>query len=140
MIFKNCDAKIPTIANHAKPLFEPHAEEIFTAMKNFSFDKALAAIIEFATIANRNFNDAAPWNLKKENKISEMHAALAEAAESIRLIAISLLPFVPESAKKILDLLNVEESQRNFISLNNSLLAGHKINEPKAVFPRLEAK
>ncbi len=140
MIFKNCDGKILAAPKHAKTLLEPYAEQVFTAMKNFAFDKAIAAIVEFATIVNRNFNDAAPWNLKKENKISEMNEALSEAAESIRLIAILLLPFVPESAAKILDLLNIESSQRNFSFLNNSLLAGHKINEPKAVFPRLETK
>jgi methionyl-tRNA synthetase len=140
MIYKNCDGKIPQGENHAKALVEPFAESVFEAMKNFAFDKALAAITEFATVTNKNFNDAAPWNLKKENKISEMNSALYVAAESIRLIAILLLPFVPASASKILDLLNIENSQRNFAALNNPLEFGHKINEPKAIFPRLESK
>lgn len=139
MIYKNCDGKIPQSNNHPRAMVEAHSEAVFNAMKNFSFDKALNAITDFASVVNKNFNDTAPWNLKKENKITEMEEALYTAAESIRMIAILLLPFVPTSANKILDLLNVESSERNFAALNNSLKTGHAINEPKAIFPRLEA-
>lgn len=144
MIFKNCDGKIPEVdeklKNFVRTMAEVYCEAAFVSMRDFSFDKILSTITEFASSVNKNFNDAAPWNLKKENKISEMNSSLYVAAESIRLIAILLLPFVPASANKILDLLNIENSQRNFAALNNSLKAGHKINEPKAVFPRLEIK
>jgi methionyl-tRNA synthetase len=89
-------------------------------------------------LVNKKFNDTAPWNLKKLGKIDEMNASLHETAESLRLIAILLTPFVPVSANKILDLLNVENSKRNFVNLTDFLKVGHSINEPKAVFPRLE--
>jgi methionyl-tRNA synthetase len=142
MIHKNCGGEI--LVNDEAKFFAKTADEnrklIENFMKDFSFDKALAAITEFATLTNKNFNDSAPWNLKKENKISEMNVALYAAAESIRIIAILLLPFEPQSANKILDLLNIENSQRNFSALENSLKSGHKINEPKAIFPRLEIK
>lgn len=140
MIQKNCDAKIPQGENHAKSVIEPFAENIFAAMKEFSFERAIAAILDFATLANKKFNDTAPWNLKKEGKISEMNAALFDAAESVRLIAILLLPFVPSSANKLLDILNIDSRERNFSALNNSLKIGQEINEPKGVFPRLENK
>jgi len=107
-------------------------------MKNFSFDRAIGSIIEFATLTNKNFNDAAPWNLKKEGKIDAMNEALYIAAESTRITAILLLSFAPSSANRILDLLNIQDSQRNFAALSNALKAGHRINEPKAIFPRLE--
>jgi methionyl-tRNA synthetase len=144
MIVKNCDGKIPEVDSHAKNLaktfIEPHAEKYFLAMKDFAFDRAIGAITDFATDVNKHFNDTAPWNLKKENKISEMNSALYIAAESIRLIGILLLPFIPQSAAKILDLLDVAASERNFAALNNPLKPGQRINEPKAIFPRLEIK
>jgi methionyl-tRNA synthetase len=56
----------------------------------------------------------------------------------LRLIAILLAPFTPISANKILDLLNVENDKRDFTNLTDFLKVGHPINEPKAVFPRLE--
>ena len=140
MIYKNCQGKIPASSEYSKVLIEPYAKKVFAAMKEFAFDKALFAICEFSTLINQKFNKAAPWQLKKEGKIAKMNAVLYETAESIRLIAILLTPFIPASANKILDLLNIEESQKDFSALNNALKAEHQINEPKAIFPRLEDK
>ena len=66
-----------------------------------------------------------------------MNYALYVAAESIRMLGILLLPFIPNSANKILDLLNIDKSERNFDSFGLSLKSGHKINEPKVIFPRI---
>jgi methionyl-tRNA synthetase len=140
MIYKNCEAKIPESAEHSKGLIEPFAERYFLAMKEFKYGEALGEVLEFATLINKRFNDAAPWNAKKEGKIYEMNVALHEAAESVRLIAILLLPFTPNLANKILEILGVENSKRNFAALNDTLMIGHNINEPKATFPRLETK
>jgi len=140
MIYKNCEGKIPAGLEHAISHLEPFSENYFQYFNDLAFDKAIQAVIDFANLVNKNFNDTAPWNLLKQGKISEMQKSLHETAESLRLIAILLLPFVPVSANKILDLLNIENSARNFASLTHTIKAGHQINEPKAVFPRLESK
>lgn len=133
MIFKNCGGEILAEVSQKNP----HLEEYFSAMNNFSFDRAIGAITSFASDVNKKFNDDAPWNLKKEGKISEMNEALYLAAESIRVIAILLSPFMPSSSARLLDLINVDASERNFAALEKHLKLGHKINEPKAVFPRI---
>jgi methionyl-tRNA synthetase len=134
MIHKNCGGEIlAKIPNQ-----NPHLDEYFLAMKNFSFERALGSVTEFASEVNKKFNDLAPWNLKKEGKISEMNEALYLAADSIRIIAILLAPFMPSSSEKMLDLLNVAKSERNFSALANQLEISHKINEPKALFMRLK--
>lgn len=133
MIHKNSGGEILTEVPHANK----YLEEYFVAIRNFSFERAIGSIIEFASDVNKNFNDAAPWNLKKEEKIFEMNEVLYVAAESMRVIAILLLPFMPSSAARILDLLNIDESKRNFTALDEYLKVGHKISEPKAIFPRI---
>lgn len=133
MIYKNCGGEILAEISHTNK----YLEEYFTAMRNFSFERAIGSIIEFANNVNKNFNDAAPWNLQKEGKISEMNKVLYTAAESVRVIAILFSAFMPKSSKLILDLLNIDQSQRNFAALNKPLKAGHKINGPKIIFPRL---
>jgi methionyl-tRNA synthetase len=143
MIVKNCHGKIPNEIESGKIAninlkIDDIIENYFSAFSELAFDKAIQVIIDFANLANKKFNDVAPWNLKKENKIEEMNICLSETAESIRLMAILLLPFMPESANKILDLLNVDKGSRNFSHLNKKLLANHLICEPKAIFPRLE--
>jgi methionyl-tRNA synthetase len=140
MIYKNCDEKIPQASNHQVDLIKPFIEKYFIAFDDLSFDKAILAIIDFANLVNKKFNDIAPWNLKKENKIAEMNNCLYETAECLRLIAILLLPFISKSGEKILDLLNIEIASINYASINQKLIAGHKIKEPKAIFPRLEIK
>jgi methionyl-tRNA synthetase len=133
MIHKNSGGEILAEVPHANK----YLEEYFVAIRNFSFERAIGSIIEFASDVNKNFNDAAPWNLKKEEKIFEMNEVLYVAAESMRVIAILLLPFMPSSAERILDLLNIDESKRNFTALDEYLKFGHKIREPKAIFPRI---
>jgi methionyl-tRNA synthetase len=139
MISKNCEGKINN-SNQAidvENLFETHKEVFFSSMNNFSFEKAIGAAIDFASVINKNFNDSAPWNLKKEGKIDQMNFILHQTVEAIRLIAILLLPFLPNAANQILDLLNIENLQRNFSSLKNQIKFGHLIQEPKAIFPRI---
>ncbi len=138
MIVKNSDSLISAENNHCKVSFEPFATKYFQAFENLAFDKAIEVLIEFATSVNKKFNDIAPWNLKKENKIEAMNKCLSETAENIRLIAILLLPFIPDSGNKILDLLNVDQGSRNFSNLDINLKIDHKINAPKPIFPRLE--
>jgi methionyl-tRNA synthetase len=138
MVFKNCDGEIPQGSN--ENLITPFAEKYFAAMKDFAYGDATNAVLEFSTLINQRFNDAAPWKAKKEGRVDEMNAALYEAAESVRVIAILLSPFTPNLSDRLLDILTVEKSERNFANLNNSLKSGQKINEPKGVFPRLENK
>ncbi len=140
MIYKNCDGKIPEGIEHAKVLIEPFCEKYFAAMHEFQYSEALAAIIDFASLINKRFNDAAPWNLKKENKIAQMNVALHEAANAVRLIAILLSPFMPNLSTKLLDMLNVGNAERDFAALTVEQLSNHAIDEPKGVFPRLESK
>ena len=71
-----------------------------------------------------------------------MNLVLSVIAENLRVIAISLQAFIPSLAAKILEILNIDEASRSleFIDANHALKSGHKINEPKAIFPRLENK
>ena len=55
----------------------------------------------------------------------------------IKNSSIMLIPVMPDSANKILDILNVNKTKRNFdhitISTND-----YKINDPKPIFPRID--
>lgn len=147
MIFKNNDATIVDFSDYtdAKDLLKNAydlKEKLENKMKNFAFDQAIAEILAHASMCNEFFNNKAPWILKKENKIEEMNLVLSVIAENLRVIAIALQIFCINLAPKILDILQVAEAERGFefTSSTHSLKAGHKINEPKAVFPRLENK
>ena len=145
MIFKNNEAQIVDFSRYLdatdllKNAYELK-EKISQKMTNLAFDQAIGEILAHASKCNEFFNIKAPWNLKKENKLEEMNLILSVIAENLRVIALALQPFCINLAPKILDILQVEERDFSFIDSKFALKAGHKINEPKAVFPRLESK
>ncbi len=137
MIVKNCDSLIPDSTTPSVP--ESAIEEaIKNDINNLAFNHALDKIIDLSNHANKYFNDQAPWVLKKEGKVEEMNQVLFQTAESIRIIALLLLPFIPESANKILNLLNIKEEERNLLSLDKSIKSGQKINPPQIIFPSIK--
>ena len=147
MIYKNNDKKIVNISyyDEAKELLEKACalkDQINVEMDKFAFDQALEKIIIFARACNLFVDQKAPWNLKKEHRIEEMNLVLSTIAECLRYIGIALQPFLPTLAPKILDILNIDEKHRELKHLNSdfALKAGHEINEPKGVFPRLEIR
>jgi methionyl-tRNA synthetase len=123
MIYKNCDGKIPISIEHSKTHIESFIENYFQAFDNLAFDKALQAIIDYADLVNKRFNDKAPWSLFKNGRIDEMHICLHETAEAIRLITILLKPFLPNLTSKISDLLNMPKNMNvMFTYLNQDLI------------------
>ena len=71
-----------------------------------------------------------------------MNLVLSVIAENLRVIGIALQAFIPNLSSKILDVLNIDKSARglDFIEQTHHLKLSHKINEPRAIFPRLEVK
>jgi methionyl-tRNA synthetase len=145
MIYKNNDGKI------VRTIFFDDASEILTkayelkekitlAMDKFAFDEAIGEIVAFAKICNVFVDQKAPWALKKQHRIEEMNLVLSTIAECLRCIAIALQAFAPKLSNKLLDILNIDKKHRDLKYLNSdyALKAGHVINEPKAIFPRLE--
>jgi methionyl-tRNA synthetase len=136
MIHKNCDSKIKK---------EPNCNENIQILENIrekigklEFDKALDEIINFANQINKEFNDYAPWNLKKDGKIDKMEQVLSNTAENIRKIAILLLPFIENSSRMILGFLNINKEQQNFNNFGKKLEKGVEINEIEVAFPRIK--
>jgi methionyl-tRNA synthetase len=143
MIYKNNNGEIVDFSNfvdgmellkNGYQLKEKMAKE----MANFAFDKAIFELLNFASICNQFINDKAPWRLKKEEKIVEMNLVLSTIAESLRLIALNLQPFIPFLSKKLIEYLQVKFTTLDSASLDFALCAGHKIFEPKIIFPRIE--
>jgi methionyl-tRNA synthetase len=87
--------------------------------------------------ANRYFAGEAPWSLAKTDP-ERMNTVLYVTAEVLRQVAILLQPFMPSSAGKLLDLLGVEGTERDFSMLGGAqrIAAGRALPTPTPVFPR----
>jgi methionyl-tRNA synthetase len=85
--------------------------------------------------ANAYIDRQAPWALKKTDP-ARMAAVLRVLADSVRMIATNLLPFMPESMARMLDQVGVPADARDFLALRAPLADGTMLPPPQGVFPR----
>ncbi len=139
LIYKNCDQTVPTPATMPDTDRTSLLADIRGAMDAQAFHQALGAIIALASEANEKIDREAPWALKKDGTdeaLTRMHQVLYELADDIRVIAVLLQPFVPDSAAKILDQLQLSEEMRQMDAVNTPLAPGTVLDKPEGVFPR----
>ena len=102
----------------------------------FKFRDALTELMSLARLGNKYLADTEPWKIVKENETRAqtiLHVALQIAAN----LAVLSHPFLPNTAKKLSLMLNINESSWN--ATNNSLLKeGHMINKASLLFEKIE--
>src|SRR5579859_1704087 len=107
------------------------------AMATQQLHQVLNAVWAVVADANRYFAGEAPWALAKTDP-ARQGTVLYVTAEVLRQIAVLTLPFMPDSAGKLLDLLAVPTAERVFSFLGGAhrIAAGAKLPAPAPVFPR----
>lgn len=149
-VYKHCEQKVPLVDEsyideiYQSPLLkniEAIIENNLSQMNDFNINKVIENIIQIAEQANLYIDQEAPWTLRSTNP-EKMNQVLYSLLEILRHIGIMLQPFVPDSAEKMLDQLNISPQARNFANMKRefALKPGSAINEPKPIFPRLDAQ
>jgi methionyl-tRNA synthetase len=107
------------------------------SMETQQLHHVLAFVWTVVAYANQYFTEQAPWALAKTDPVRQ-GTVLYVTAEVLRQVAILAQPFVPGSAKKLLDLLAVPADERSFVFLGGKhrIAAGSKLPAPTPVFPR----
>jgi methionyl-tRNA synthetase len=107
------------------------------AMKTHQLHQVLNAVWAVVADANRYFAGEAPWALAKTDP-ARQKTVLYVTAEVIRQVAILAQPFMPTSAGKLLDLLDIPATERDFAALEEGrrLAAGTALPPIAPVFPR----
>jgi methionyl-tRNA synthetase len=83
-----------------------HDEELW---KRLQFNHILEKIWQLIALANNYIAQKEPWRLAKDN-LEELKKVLFEIWNLLRLIALSLYPFMPETSEKILKQIGIKES------------------------------
>lgn len=108
-------------------------------MDELKVGEALEEIIEVLRQCNKYIDDTTPWILAKDESNKErLGTVLYNLLESIRICAIHLSSFLPDTSKKILDNLNTKIRNYESIKTFGSLEEGIKTNEPEHLFARIE--
>ena len=127
---KNCSNKIPqidTFTNEDKALtskLKNDIDKLNQLIDEQDLNIYIKKVIEYSFDSNKYFNDSEPWSLKKTDE-NRMNSVLYSIVEQIKNISILLLPIIPNSANKILDVINVSKDQRVISDINKSKTLNH---------------
>jgi methionyl-tRNA synthetase len=130
-------ADLPAVTEDAVRRFGEHMEAVAPS-------QALAALWDVVARVNGYLVEKEPWKLAKDTgRRAELASVLYAAAESLRILAISISPIMPEAASRLWEQLGIEEplgAQR--LSEHGrwgQLAPGTRTAKGDALFPRLES-
>ena len=102
---------------------------------------ALDGVMALAKRCNKYIDETAPWVLaKNEADHPRLEAVLYNLTECIRILAILLKPFLPETSEKILAQARVEEGFTGFDAIAFGTVAGYEVGTPEPLFARIDAE
>ncbi len=109
-------------------------------MDDLHVGEAIEEIIEVLRKCNKYIDDTTPWVLAKdESKKDRLETVLYNLLESIRVCAIFLSPYLPDTSKKIFDQLNTNKREYDTKEFGN-LESPITLNSPIHLFDRIEVK
>lgn len=115
-------------------------------MNGFAFHRALQAVWEMISQLNKYIVSTEPWALAKdEGKNERLDTVLYHLVESLRLLCLVLSPIMPETAKKMIHCLGLENQTQLCLSWREGAAwgrfpTGHHIRQAEPFFPRVDVK
>ncbi len=113
-------------------------KKIEAKMKEYRIADAIDEIFEIFKRSNKYIDETLPWILAKEGKEERLATVLYNLLESIRIGAILLQPFLPETSDAIFKQLNTENRFIESINDFNGLDIGIILNDPTPLFIRID--
>ena len=131
------DAELLAMANGLRGKYEAQ-------MEKYAFQNALADVFAVIARANKYIDETAPWVLAKdEANRPRLARVLYNLAETLRICATLLQPFMPAACDKIFAQLGVTDSSlRSWDSAAafGALPAACTLHKGENIFPRIDAK
>ncbi len=111
-------------------------EKVDARMNRLEIGGALDEIFDVLRRSNKYIDETTPWSLaKEESKKERLETVLYNLIESIRICAVFLSPFLPETSEKILKQIHSTNQEFQF---NED--AVYDLNEPEILFQRIDAE
>jgi methionyl-tRNA synthetase len=122
-------------------LFVQQAARVTEAYEAVDFPRGLREAWQIIGAVNRYYDEQAPWTLMKQGNTERAGQVLYAGLIAARLLSALVEPAMPQVAREIARQLGVGEAPPwNDATAMDALPAGHALQEPKPIFPRLQAK
>ena len=112
-------------------------KKVENCMDNLRVADAIDEVFEIFRRSNKYIDETMPWKLAKED-IPRLKTVIYNLLESIRVGAVLLKPFLPDTSDKIFKQLNTENKGYDSIDNFDGLDYDIKLNDPSPLFARIE--
>ena len=138
------DTPVPEQDDTIIPAASALADRIEESMNAFHINEAIGEIFKLVRLCNKYIDLTAPWLLAKDeaNK-ARLGTVLYNLAECLRIIGVTLQPFLTRTSPKIFAQLGItDEALMSFDSIHTFglLPVGQKVVKDEALFPRIDMK
>lgn len=110
-------------------------------MSEYRVSDAVEAVLTLAKRSNKYIDETAPWTLAKDaGNLPRLSTVLYNLLESIRIVAVLLSPFMPDTAKAIFEQINTDVTDYDSVLSFGNLKSGGKVGAPTPLFSRIDAE
>jgi methionyl-tRNA synthetase len=122
-------------------LFAQQAARVTEAYEAVDYPRGLREAWQIIGAVNRYYDEQAPWTLMKQGDTVRAGQVLYAGLIAARLLCALVEPAMPQVAREIARQLGIGEPPAwSDATAMDALPAGHALQEPKPIFPRLQAK
>ena len=109
-------------------------------LKEFKLNEALIKIWQLVGRANKYVDERAPWNLAKLEDKSELCSVMYNLVETLRIVALVIKPFLPETGDKMWVQLGLTDLDTTCLddAKWGGLPVGTQTMKGQPIFPRIE--
>jgi methionyl-tRNA synthetase len=101
------------------------------------FKAALGDVMDLARAANGYFDTKQPWKQRKDD-MAECGTTINVCLQTVKGLTALMAPFLPFSADKCLNMLNLPQATLQWSAVTEELPAGAPIAEPQILFQKLD--
>jgi len=113
-------------------------EKVTKCMEELKVADAIDEVFNIFKRCNKYIDETTPWILAKEENKDRLKKVIYNLLESIRIGAVLLHPFLPQTSEEIFKQLNTAETSFDSIERFGKLKVGDALNDPRPLFIRIE--
>ncbi len=118
-----------------------YRDRVDQALENYRFREGLLEMMNLARAGNKYLTDKEPWHLIKKDK-EAVAQILNNSLQIVANLALLASPFLPFTAQKIFNMLNMDASPLRWkdIGRHDLLSVNHPLNKPELLFEKIDDK
>jgi len=140
---KYFDKKVPEykeLTDYDNEILEKAAQikqDLENRIENYKFREAVKIAMDMGRLGNKYLADTEPWSLYKTDP-DRVATILNISLQITASLSIIIEPFLPFTAEKLRNFLNIDKLNWELAGKPDILEAGHEVRKPKHLFQKIE--